>query len=30
MVRDEHDEGFWRLPGDPLPLTWTCSASKPA
>jgi ubiquinone/menaquinone biosynthesis C-methylase UbiE len=30
MVRDEQDEGFWRLPGDPLPLTWTCSARKPA
>jgi ubiquinone/menaquinone biosynthesis C-methylase UbiE len=30
MVRDEHDEGFWRLPGDPIPMTWTCSASKPA
>ncbi|GLZ32001.1 type 12 methyltransferase [Lentzea sp. NBRC 105346] len=29
MVRDENDEGFWRLPGDPVPLTWTCSARKP-
>ncbi|MFI6452826.1 class I SAM-dependent methyltransferase [Streptosporangium amethystogenes] len=29
MVRDEQDEGFWRLPGDPLPLSWTCSARKP-
>jgi ubiquinone/menaquinone biosynthesis C-methylase UbiE len=29
MVRDENDEGFWRLPGDPLPLSWTLSASKP-
>jgi 2-polyprenyl-3-methyl-5-hydroxy-6-metoxy-1,4-benzoquinol methylase len=29
MVRDENDEGFWRLPGDPLPLSWTCSARKP-
>ncbi|MFJ9151306.1 class I SAM-dependent methyltransferase [Streptomyces sp. NPDC102270] len=29
MVRDEEDEGFWRLPGDPLPLTWTLSARKP-
>lgn len=29
MVRDENDEGFWRLPGDPLPLTWTLSARKP-
>lgn len=29
MVRDERDPGFWRLPGDPLPLSWTCSARKP-
>jgi ubiquinone/menaquinone biosynthesis C-methylase UbiE len=29
MVRDEQDEGFWRLPGDPIPLSWTCSARKP-
>ncbi|HEY6794432.1 MAG TPA: class I SAM-dependent methyltransferase [Kineosporiaceae bacterium] len=29
MVRDEQEEGFWRLPGDPLPLTWTLSARKP-
>ncbi|GAA2642829.1 class I SAM-dependent methyltransferase [Streptomyces vastus] len=28
MVRDE-EEGFWRLPGDPIPLTWTLSARKP-
>ncbi|MET7289741.1 methyltransferase domain-containing protein [Streptomyces sp. NPDC005573] len=29
MVRDPQDEGFWRLPGDPIPLTWTLSARKP-
>ncbi|ONI91957.1 hypothetical protein ALI22I_06660 [Saccharothrix sp. ALI-22-I] len=29
MVRDENDEGLWRMPGDPIPLSWTCSARKP-
>lgn len=24
------DDGYWRLPGDPLPLMLTCSAHKPA
>jgi SAM-dependent methyltransferase len=28
MVRG--DDGYWRLPGDPLPLLFTCVASKPS
>jgi len=29
MVRVEGAEGCWRLPGDPLPLSFACSARKP-
>lgn len=29
MVRDEEGKGLWRLPGDPLPMSWACSARKP-
>lgn len=28
MVRG--DDGYWRLPGDPLPLLFTCVATRPA
>jgi hypothetical protein len=27
MVRS--DDGYWRLPGDPMPLMVTCIATKP-
>jgi 2-polyprenyl-3-methyl-5-hydroxy-6-metoxy-1,4-benzoquinol methylase len=30
MVPDPDEEFCWRLPGDPLPLSFTCSARKPA
>ncbi|SRR6266566_136467 len=30
MVPDAVEESCWRLPGDPLPLSFVCSARKPA
>lgn len=30
MVPDPDEEGCWRLPGDPIPLTFVVSARKPA
>lgn len=30
MVPDPHEEGCWRLPGDPIPLTFAVSARRPA
>lgn len=29
MVRDERGRGLWRLPGDPIPMSWGVSARKP-
>ena len=30
MVPDAAEEGCWRIPGDPLPLSVSCTAVKPA
>jgi SAM-dependent methyltransferase len=29
MVRDENDDRYWRIPGDPVPLTYSVRARKP-